>query len=52
VTWLPIVLLALGGFLIGGVLSTWRSGARTASVVLGIFALGAIVGGILWLLDE
>lgn len=43
-----IGLLALAGFLIGGVYSTWRT-ARVLSVVLGVLALVAVGGAIAWL---
>ncbi|GGP49201.1 hypothetical protein [Saccharothrix coeruleofusca] len=43
-----IGLLALAGFLIGGVYSTWRT-ARGLSVVLGVLTLLAIGGAIAWL---
>jgi hypothetical protein len=49
-TVLPIVLIGLGGFLIGGVISLWRKSAPTA-VVLGVFAAACIVGGIAWLVS-
>ena len=48
---LPILLLAVGGFLVGGVLSL-RKKSMPAAVVLGVFAAGCIVGGILWLIGE
>ncbi|MGS0687236.1 hypothetical protein ACVBEQ_19155 [Nakamurella sp. GG22] len=48
---LPILLLALGGFLVGGVLAL-RKKSIPAAVVLGVFAAGCIVGGILWLIGK
>ncbi len=48
---LPILLLAFGGFLVGGVLSL-RKKSVPAAVVLGVFAAGCIAGGILWLIGE
>ncbi|WP_230314066.1 hypothetical protein [Nakamurella alba] len=48
--WLPIALIALGGFLIGGVVSLWRADARPPAVLCGVFAAAAIAGGILWML--
>lgn len=48
--WAAIGLLALGGFLIGGVISFWRNDSRIAAGVLGLFAAASIVGGVLWLL--
>ncbi|MBV9162667.1 MAG: hypothetical protein JO309_12120 [Pseudonocardiales bacterium] len=47
--WVGLGLLALAGFLLGGVVSTWRT-SRPLAVVLGMgFAL-AIASGIVWLL--
>ena len=48
---LPILLLAFGGFLFGGVLSL-RKRSIPAAVVLGVFAAGCVIGGILWLIGE
>jgi len=45
---IPIVMIGLGGFLIGGVISLSRKSVP-AAVVLGVFAAGCIVGGIAWL---
>ncbi|WP_395726790.1 hypothetical protein [Nakamurella sp.] len=45
---LPIALIGLGGFLIGGVISLSRKSVP-AAVILGVFAAGCIVGGIAWL---
>lgn len=47
--WLPIVLIGLAGFLAGGVGALWKT-SRAGAMVLGVFALGALVGGILWLI--
>ncbi|WP_199439680.1 hypothetical protein [Umezawaea beigongshangensis] len=41
-------LLALAGFLLGGVWTTWRT-AKVVAVVLGVFAVLAIGGAVLWL---
>ncbi|MEV4142053.1 hypothetical protein AB0J40_00210 [Amycolatopsis sp. NPDC049691] len=43
-----VLLLALGGFLVGGVYSTWKT-AKFMAVVLGVAALLAIGGAIFWL---
>jgi hypothetical protein len=43
-----VLLLALAGFLVGGVYSTWKT-ARLFAVVLGVAALLAVGGGIVWL---
>jgi hypothetical protein len=45
---IAVLLLALGGFLIGGVYATWKS-VKFLAVVLGIGALLAIGGAIAWL---
>jgi hypothetical protein len=42
-----VLLLALGGFLVGGVYSTWKT-AKFMAVLLGIAALLAIGGAIFW----
>lgn len=48
--WVGFALLALGGFLIGGVVSLWRNDSRVPAVIAGVFAMAAAVGGVLWLL--
>jgi hypothetical protein len=45
---IAILLLALAGFLIGGVYATWKT-ARALSMVIGVAALLAIGGAIAWL---
>ena len=47
----PIVLIGIGGFLIGGVISLWRKSSVAAAVVVGVFAAACILGGILWLIQ-
>ena len=47
----PILLIGVGGFLIGGVVSV-RKRSVPAAVVLGIFAAGCVVGGVLWLVGS
>lgn len=42
-----VLLLALGGFLVGGVYSTWKT-AKVMAGVLGVAALLAIGGAIFW----
>ncbi|MBY8848498.1 MULTISPECIES: hypothetical protein [Saccharothrix] len=42
-----IGLLALAGFLLGGVYSTWKT-ARGLSVVLAVLALMAVGGAVAW----
>ncbi|WP_164479137.1 hypothetical protein [Nakamurella antarctica] len=46
-TWEPIVLLGLAGFLAGGSFSLWKT-SRIASIVLGVVTVAAAVGGVLW----
>jgi len=47
----PILLIGAGGFLIGGVVPV-RQRSVPAAVVLGIFAAGCVVGGVLWLIES
>ncbi|WP_169776632.1 hypothetical protein [Amycolatopsis jejuensis] len=47
---IAVLLLALGGFLAGGVYSTWKT-AKVLAVVLGVAALLAIGGAIAWLVS-
>ena len=47
----PILLIGVGGFLIGGVVSVRRKSVP-AAVLLGIFAAGCVVGGVLWLVGS
>ncbi|SDP24507.1 hypothetical protein SAMN04515671_3396 [Nakamurella panacisegetis] len=47
--WFAYVLIIIGGFLLGGVLSLWRNGSRVASVILAVMAAMCVAGGILWL---
>ena len=42
-------LLALAGFLVGGVVATWRS-SRPLALALGVGAALATAGGVAWLL--
>lgn len=44
----PLLLLALAGFLVGGVAATWRN-SRAGAVVLAVLAVLAAAGGIAWL---
>lgn len=44
--YLPIVLLALAGFLVGGTYALWKT-AKVAAVVLGAAAVLAAAGGVL-----
>jgi hypothetical protein len=49
VSWVGLALLAVAGFLLGGVVSAWRR-SRPLAVVLGIGTALAIAGGVAWLL--
>jgi hypothetical protein len=48
---LPILLIGVGGFLIGGVLS-FRRTSVPAAVLFGVFAAACIIGGVLWLIGS
>ncbi|WP_020657698.1 hypothetical protein [Amycolatopsis benzoatilytica] len=48
--WIAVLLLALGGFLIGGVYSLWKT-AKAFAVVLGIAAVLAVGGAVAWLVS-
>ena len=48
-SWVGLVLLALAGFLLGGVASLWRT-SRLLAGVLGIAAALATAAGVVWLL--
>jgi hypothetical protein len=45
---IAVLLLALAGFLIGGVYATWKT-ARALAIVIAVAALLAIGGAIAWL---
>ncbi len=47
--WFAYVLIVLGGFLLGGVISLWRNDSRVAAVIMAVFAIGCVAGGVLWL---
>ena len=48
---LPVALFALAGVLVGGIWSMHRQGAgRGVLVLMGVLALLAATGGVLWLL--
>ena len=49
-TWQPILLIGLAGFLVGGVAAAWKAEARIVAAVLGVLALALAAGGVLWLL--
>lgn len=48
-TWVAPVLLALAGFLVGGMVSTWRT-SRSLAMVLAFAAALATAAGITWML--
>ncbi|MBB3661176.1 hypothetical protein FB384_000080 [Prauserella sediminis] len=47
--WVPLLLLGVAGFLVGGVYSTWRNGSRVLAGFFGLAALVAIGGAVAWL---
>jgi len=47
---LAVLLLALGGFLVGGVYSTWKTAKLLAGLLL-VAALLAVGGAIAWLVS-
>lgn len=52
-TVLPIALFALAGVLVGGIVSMYRQGgARPTMVLMGVLAVAAAGGGVLWMLPE
>lgn len=44
---IAVLLLALGGFLVGGVYSTWKT-AKFMAGVLGLAAVLAVGGAVFW----
>ncbi|ADD43646.1 hypothetical protein Snas_3994 [Stackebrandtia nassauensis DSM 44728] len=46
---MPILMIGVGGFLIGGVVSAAKAKKPLPAIVLGVLAAVAIAGGILWL---
>ncbi len=48
---LAILLIGIGGFLVGGVLSV-RKKSVPAAVLIGLFSAGCIIGGVLWLVES
>jgi hypothetical protein len=51
VRWFPVVLLGLGAFLAGGAYSFYSQGNRTATIILAVLAIMAIVAGGLYAWD-
>jgi hypothetical protein len=49
VIWVGLALLALAGFLLGGMVSTWRT-SRPVAVVLALAAAQATAAGITWMM--
>jgi hypothetical protein len=49
VSWVGVALLAVAGFLLGGVVSVWRT-SRLLAGTLGVAAALATAAGIAWLL--
>lgn len=46
----PVMLLGLGGLLVGGVYSVWKT-AKLMAVVLGLCAVVAIGGAVAWFMS-
>ncbi len=46
---LPIVLIGIGGFLIGGVVSFWNK-SRAVAMIFALLSALCIAGGIVWLI--
>lgn len=46
--YLPVILLALAGFLVGGAYAMWKT-AKAVAVVIGVAAALSAAGGLLWL---
>ena len=52
-TWPPILLLGVAGFLVGGVIAAYRNGAKVRSPwSSALLAVAAAIGGVVWLLPE
>jgi hypothetical protein len=49
VSWIGLAMLAVAGFLLGGVVSAWRR-SRSLAVVLGIGTALTVASGVAWLL--
>lgn len=49
--WTAILLLGLAAFLAGGVYSFAKQGKPTAAVIAGVFAVMALIGGVLYAWD-
>ncbi len=47
---IPILLIGMGGFLLGGVLALWRKSVP-AAMLLAAFCVACVVGGVLWLMQ-
>ncbi|GAB3496949.1 hypothetical protein [Amycolatopsis cihanbeyliensis] len=46
--WIAVLLLALAGFLVGGVYSMWKT-AKAFAILLGVAAVLAVGGAVVWL---
>jgi hypothetical protein len=50
---LPVILIALGGLFVGGVISMRQQGAgKFAQGLLGVLALVSVAGGVLWMVGK
>ena len=47
--WFAYVLIIIGGFLVGGVVSLWRNDSRFGAGLMALFAVMCVAGGVLWL---
>ncbi|AHI00418.1 hypothetical protein GCM10010174_64960 [Kutzneria viridogrisea] len=45
--WITVGLLAVAGFLVGGVYTTWKT-AKVMAVILGVLAALAVGGAVAW----
>jgi hypothetical protein len=48
VSWQPILLIAFGGFMVGGTAAMWKT-SKVAAVVCALIALACLAGGVVWL---
>jgi hypothetical protein len=52
-SYFPVILIALGGLFVGGVISMRQQGAgKVAQGILGGLALVSVAGGVLWMVGK
>jgi hypothetical protein len=52
-SYFPVILIALGGLFVGGVISMRQQGAgKIAQGILGGLALVSVAGGVLWMVGK